>query len=397
MSGTDDNDEGPGATEESVKPAPEPAPDPTPPTDAALAEQDVDEMWGTAPPPPLGEPPEPPKPPEPGSAPQRGPSRRNEELEPMPDYSAEADRWREELHSAVEGTAPKPERKRSAGVSREHLAPPKPTRRLSPRATKIAIGGGIGVVLIGILIALGWFNARDYYLVCATDEIRAERGRGFPPWGTTTMSGDAWKAIDIPDNTECIEYRTDDVAELEGYFLEALLGQANARLASAEPENIDVAEEQLKQAFLLTRTPERRDERKEVERLVGDVEYWRAAAQVKAAVSELRKAGEQFEGAAKRLPRHQTDSTAWADYTRHMSEELLRGPPSLRPEDSTASQPGDTPPFKGTGPDSPVRMLDAGVPAEPPVDAQPGTMLPPVTDAAPAPPDAGLPRGGVLL
>jgi hypothetical protein len=316
----------------------------------------------------------------------------------MPDYSAEADRWREELHSAVEGTAPKPARKRGAkNVSREHLAPPKPPRRLSPRTTRIAIGGGVGLVLIGIIVALGWFNARDYYLVCATDEIRAERGRAFPPWGTTTMSGAAWTTIEIPDNTECIEHRTDDLTELEAYFLEALLAQANARLASAEPTNIDVAEEQLKQAFLLTRTPERRDKRKEVERLVGDVEYWRAAAQVKAAVSDLGKAGEQFEGAAKRLPRHQTDSTAWAEYTRHMSEELLRGPPSLRPDDPAASQLGDTPPFQGTGPDSPVRMPDAGVPAVPPVDAQPGVMLPPATDAAPAPPDAGLPRGGVLL
>ncbi|HUH02949.1 MAG TPA: hypothetical protein VML75_13220 [Kofleriaceae bacterium] len=309
----------------------------------------------------------------------------------MPDYSAEADRWREELHSAVEGTAPTPAKKRVASAKRK---PSKSEPRLSPRTTAIAIGGGIAVVLIGIVIALGWFNARDYYLVCATDEIRAERGRGFPPWGTTTMSGKAWTRIEIPDNTECIEHRTDDLTELEAYFLEALLGQANARLASAEPQNIDVAEEQLEQAFLLTRTPERRDKRKEVERLVGDVEYWRAAAQVRAAVAELGKAGDQFEGAAKRLPRHQTDSTAWAEYTRHVSEELLRGPPSLRPEDPTASPPGDTPPFKGTGPDSPVRMPDAGVP---PIDAQPGVMLPPATDATPAPPDGGLPRGGVLL
>jgi hypothetical protein len=80
-----------------------------------------------------------------------------------------------------------------------------------------------------------------------------------------------------------------------------------------------------------------------------------------------------------------------------MSEELLRGPPSQRPAEPATIEPGDTPPFKGTGPDSPVHVPDAGVPSEPPIDAQPGIMLPPITDAAPPPPDAGLPRGGVLL
>jgi hypothetical protein len=397
VSGTDDNhdDDGANAADEIASDTPKtaaaPEPPPVTPTPATGdgGDLDVDEMWGMAPPPPVGQAVDPA--PEPAD-PLPPSALADDPLEPMPDYAAEANRWREELTSAVDGSKAKPAP--TAATTRKHIAPPRPARRLSARNTRFAIGGGIGVVLIGVIVALGWFNSRDYYLVCATEKIGAERGRKFPPWGTSDMSGATWTPIKIPRNTECTEYQTSDVTELEAHFLDSLLAQANAMLASAEPANIELAEAQLKQAFLLTRTPERRDKRKEVERLVGDVEYWRAAAQVRAAVAELGKAGEQFEGAAKRLPRHQTDSSAWAEYTRHVSEELLRGPPSLRPAQPATIEPGATPPFKGTGPDSPVHIPDAGVP---PVDAQPGTMLPPITDAAPGPTDAGLPKGGVLL
>lgn len=339
--------------------------------------------------------------------------------EPEIDYAEQARRWREDLHAAVgiagaeqavDKRAAREAKKAAAtgakaGPDAAHKAPPKPRPlgggsgggRLSSRAARIALAAGVLVATIGFIIGLGWFNSRDYYFVCGTESITAERGNGFPPWGASTLSGDLWKPIEVPRGIECQERKTDDPAQLEAWYLEALLEQAKRRLASAQPDNIDLAQAQLEQALLFTRKPERADTRGEIKRLLGDVEYWRAASSIKQAVGTLEAASARFAEAAKKLPRFQSDSAAWAEYARSVSAELVRGPPELRPADDTPVQPGDQPNFTGTGPDSPIRPADAGPPDPTRPDAQPGMMLPPPTDAAPPPPDAGLPRGGVLL
>jgi len=326
---------------------------------------------------------------------------------PEPDYAAEAARWRDELQAAV-GLAEEAERKEEErGRRKKEKNPaggggePKPPRGGGEggegpgwgRWKPLLIGGGVVLAVILMFVALGKWNARDYYLVCNADRITAERGRGFPPWGTHRLTGAEWEPIQIPPDAECQETQTTDLIELEDAYLTALVEQANGMLTSRNPSNIELAERQLGQALLLTRRPERRNQRKEIERLLGDVEYWRGAAQIQQVIDLLRQAAGRFDGAAIKRPRHKSDSSSWAGFARATAEELRLGPPELRPAHPVA--PNAPPPFTGTGPDSPVQVPDAGVGIAP--DAGPGTLLPPPTDARPAPPDAGLPSGGVLL
>ncbi len=325
--------------------------------------------------------------------------------EPEPDYAAEADRWRRELRAAV-GVDDEPTADDASAETPPPRKPRKPKRkaggdgggRFSPRTRRIAIGIAVVAVLIGVLVALGWLNGRDYYLVCGAHEITAERGRGFPPWGSRRIDGAAWKPVALPDNAECEARATRDRDELELWYLAALEARAketlNRRDPALTPEEVDGAEAQVRQALLLARKPERSDQRKELQRLLGDVAYWRGAAQLRQAIDLLRKAGDTFESAAKSLPRYQSDSASWGDYAHDVAGELVKGPPSLRPERPEAT---DQPQFSGTGPGSQVEVPDAGPSRNLRVDAAPGMMLPLPADAAPPPPDARMPTGGVLL
>lgn len=343
---------------------------------------------------------------------------------PEPDYAAEAARWRDELQAAV-GVAERAEKKEA---DRKKKAAPASAAEVVPRVTDVTprvadveaepvrrkarparddeevedrVGSGrwrtvglavlaLGLIIL-VMIALGRWNARDYYLVCGAEEIRAERGRAFPPWGSRKLGGPEWQPISIPANAECEELETDDRGELEDAFLTALVDQANGMLTSRNPSNIELAEQQLQQALLLTRTADRRNQRKDIERLLGDVEYWRGAAHIQQVIDLLKGAAGRFDGAAVKRPRHTSDSSSWAGFARATAEELRLGPPELRP--ARPVDPNAPPPFTGTGPDSPVVMPDAGVGP----DAGPGTLMNPPADATPSPPDAGLPRGGVLL
>ena len=371
----------------------------------------VDDEWSMSAPPAVGAEPEPEV--HQAAHPERSPREARAESkepdpsfdEPEPDYAAEADRWRRELRAAV-GVDDEPAAE-PAGDSAPPRKPRKPKRksgggdgggRISPRTRRIAIGAAVIAVLIGVLVALGWLNGRDYYLVCGAHDITAERGRGFPPWGSRRIDGAAWKPVALPDTAECQSRTTRDRDELELWYLGALEARAkntlNRREPPLTPEEVDGAEAQVRQALLLARKPERSDQRKELERLLGDVAYWRGAAQLRQAIDLLRQAGDTFESAAKSLPRYQSDSAAWGDYAHEVAGELVKGPPSLRPERPEAT---DQPQFSGTGPGSQVEVPEAGPPRSHRVDAAPGMMLPLPSDAAPPPPDAGLPTGGVLL
>jgi hypothetical protein len=263
------------------------------------------------------------------------------------------------------------------------LADPTP---LSPeqqaRRRKLFLTLGLSLIASLVIIAfvfLGRANSNRLVFACSADQITAEEGRGFPPWGTRELDGPAWAPIAIPPQAECQTRETDDANELEGWYLDALIDQAAAKLSAREVTAVDDAEKQLQQALLLARPQDRRDERHRVERLLGDVVYWRAAAKVKAATDALAEAGKLYAQAAASRPVHVTDAAAWADYAKHLAEQLQLGPESLRA----------APPLAAPLPDVRVPAPPGvALPVESP-DAATGAPLTPV--------DAGVPSGGVLL
>lgn len=137
----------------------------------------------------------------------------------------------------------------------------------------------------------------------------------------------------------------------------------------------------LDQALLHARSPDRREQRRDVERLLGDVGYWRASAKLRDASTALTDAAKQFDAAAAQRPRHVSDASAWATYVRKLVEELRAGPNGAL----TAFPPTPTPiPAREPAP------AGVALPVEPPAAGS-------ASEPPPAPPDAGLPTGGVLL
>lgn len=261
---------------------------------------------------------------------------------------------------------------------------PTPADRARRRKLLVTLGLSLVVgLIIAAFVLLGRANAQRLVFTCAADQITAERGRSFPPWGTSTLDGPEWAPIAIPPQAECESRETEDPATLEGWYLEALYDQAAAKLAAREVTAVDDAEAQLRQALLLARAPERRDQRANIERLLGDVVYWRAAAKVTAATATLGEAARLFEEASAKKPRNVSDAAAWATYTRDLAADLKAGPTSLRPATSMPPLPGQPRPPAPPGVPLPVEGSDAGVPMGAPI--------------SPVPPDAGVPTGGVLL
>ena len=165
----------------------------------------------------------------------------------------------------------------------------------------LCVGSATIIMLVTAVIFLGQANRERYLLACSSDKIVAQRGRALPPWGWETMRGPEWVPVAIPPAAECVPRETGVRANLEAWFLDALVEQATARLTGTVGD-VDVAEAQLQQALLLTRAPERRDQRKDLERLLGDVAYWRAVARVKVAAETLEDAARRFDDAAARRP-----------------------------------------------------------------------------------------------
>ena len=255
----------------------------------------------------------------------------------------------------------------------------------------MAIAGGALFVGIGIvaLVFLGRANADRYMLVCSADRVTPEQGRSFPPWGSHAISGPEWKPVPLPANAECTEHETDSLDALGKLYLDVLVDRASTALTAKNlldpagktgPAPLDAIADQLGQALLLARAPERRDQRKEIERLQGDVLYWRATLRLREANAALLDAAKQFDAAAAARPRHVTDAGEWAGFLRKLIDELQAGPagtPATAPIDAPAPGPAATP----TAPEG------TALPVEPEGSAAP----------APAPIDAGVPSGGVLL
>lgn len=299
-------------------------------------------------------------------------------------------------------------------------------RRFAALGLLVAVALGIGAVVL-----LGQRNGERYLLRCAAEHIVAEHGRGFPPWGERRLSGKQWKPILLPLAAECRTRQAQSEVELAGWYAEALMEQAGQVLASGKLDQLEAAAAQLEQAALLTRAPERRAERAQLQRLWGDVEYGRALAKLAEARQALAEAARGLDEAAKKEPRYATDAAARARELRRLLAELgapgvaeAGAPVSPLPapsanEDSSAappaipevptdaiSTPGATEPG-AAGPATPASTGDPTGPApaaqgEPP-PAAPGdtsgtansSSTPPPAPAAPTP--APVPAGGVLL
>jgi hypothetical protein len=248
----------------------------------------------------------------------------------------------------------------------------------------VALAALLGA-LIGAFILLGNANSQRYYLVCSAKTITAEHGNSFPPWGTSRISGAAWKPIAIPPNAECTPQSTDSITQLESLYLDALITQSTTKLSGSVPGDIDEAEAQLDQAMLLTRSPERRDQRKELERLLGDVTYWRAAAKVKSASKELEEAAKRFDEAATKRPRHASDASEWATFVRSTASALTAGP--------SGSGAPQLPPSGVPLPTREPAPPGVALPIEMPPSASASDAGVPDIDAA----QSNLPSGGVLM
>jgi len=299
-----------------------------------------------------------------------------------------------ELRAAV-GSPPRPE---APARSRRRAPTPiddddddggGPSKRRSRKmmlvgALTLVVGGGIAAMVI-----IGKVNSERYLITCKADRVAVEQGRSFPPWGEATLDGAEWKALKIPPEAPCAPFETEDKAELAAHYLDILKDHATTLLTAREVTKIDDAEAQLKQALLVARSlagdDDRIDARDEIDRLLGDVVYWRASAKLRSASDALVEAAKQFDMASAQRPRHVTDAAAWALYIRRLVDQLRAGPagaapstfPPLPPSERPIAPPGVALPVEpGAGSDS------AGSAADP---------------VPPAPVDAGVPTGGVLL
>jgi hypothetical protein len=242
------------------------------------------------------------------------------------------------------------------------------------------------IVAVGITSAvlLGRANQDNYYLTCSATEIRAEQGRGFPPWGSAPIDGPEWKPIAIPPDARCQPRHLEDVASLRALYLAALIAQAERGLAAGADavRDVDGAAKQLDQALLLSRDEAARDTRKKIERLRGDVEHWRAAARLAAALVEIEAAAKQFDDADQRQPHNVGNSAAWAALARRAAAALSAGPDGAGfPADVAAPAP------------RPPAPMGTALPVDSPA---PDASMAPVPEVGP-PDAAGLPAGGVLL
>jgi hypothetical protein len=282
--------------------------------------------------------------------------------------------------------------------------PDEARRRRPPRTVLAAALAVAGLVGVGVLVLVGYLNSDRYVLACEPDLAVPEQGRGFPPWGTRPLAGATWHPLKIAPETRCKPVETDDPLVLERSFLAMVLDQASAQLSAHEVAKVDDAEALLEQALLLTRPPEqepetlakqRTERHQEVERLLGDVAFWRGAAKVRDAASALGDAIKQFDAAVAQHPQHATDAPAWAAHARRLAQDLRTGPSGALGATSTAPSAGAAAP--------PTASPSGERPAAAAPTAPPGTALPvepeksPANPAQAAPPDAGTPTGGVLL
>lgn len=205
-------------------------------------------------------------------------------------------------------------------------------------ALAIVMGGGITAMVL-----LGKANAERYYITCEADQVVVEQGRSFPPWGSSALDGAEWKPLKIPPETVCAPRETENQAELAGWYLKMLTDFADKQLSARDATRVDESEAVLKQALLVSRllpAEAAKDARNEIDRLLGDVVYWRASTRMKGAADALSDAAKQFDAAAAARPAHFKDAAEWAKHTRELVERLRAGPGGTP---SVALPPGPSP------------------------------------------------------
>ena len=300
-----------------------------------------------------------------------------------------------ELREAV-GATPRPEPTKKA----KRRAPTPPPvddddgdddRPAKKRNRRTVVVGALSILVgssIAALVFLGKANSAKYMIACEAERVVVEQGRSFPPWGASTLDGAEWKALKIPPEAACHPRETEDQAELAGWYLKILVDQATVLLTARSVTTVDDAEAALKQALLVSRALKTEDDAKnargDIDRLLGDVVYWRASARLRSASDTLADAAKQFDAAAAQRPAHFTDAAAWAGYARKLMDQLRAGPggaaeptfPPLPPSERPTAPPGTALPVESD--------RGSGAGSSPPA--------PPV-----AAPDAGVPTGGVLL
>jgi hypothetical protein len=291
------------------------------------------------------------------------------------------------LQSAVGAPSPRA-RKRAQTEATDDGTPVR-----SKRTMLIAIGSIVVGLGIASLVFLGHASSQRYGITCDASRAIPIQGRAFPPWGTHALNGPEWAPIALPRNAECQPRETEDPAELGKWYLELLLDRATVTLtqkdlldvviAPGQPpvSPLDAVSTELDQALLLARDPDRRDQRKEITRLQGDVQYWRAALRLRDASTVLADAAKQFDAANQQHPRHATDAAAWSTFLHHLADELRAGPNGA--------------PIIG-----PAGVLVTPTTTSPGIPVPVGTALPVEEGSGaetPIAPDAGVPSGGVLL
>jgi hypothetical protein len=263
--------------------------------------------------------------------------------------------------------------------------------RDKPRSRKAMVVGALALVVgagITAVVLLGRVNSARYIVACEADRVVVQQGRSFPPWGESALDGAEWRPLKIPPEAPCATRETEDKAELAGWYGKMLEDQATTLLTAREVNKVDEAEADLKQALLVARSlgtdDARIDTRERIERLLGDVAYWRASARLRTAAEALADAAKQFDAAALQKPRYVTDAAAWATYVRKLVDDLHVGPAGVNAAVFPPSPPSSERPSAPPG---------VALPVEP--DAGSGSAVP---EPEPTPaPDAGLPTGGVLL
>jgi len=301
------------------------------------------------------------------------------------------------LEEAV-GAPSKNARKRARSLERDHdlrdqerdpSEPPQSRKTTVIAATTIV--GGLG---IATLVLLGRANSQRFEITCDATHAYAEQGRSFPPWGSKKLAGSAWAPITLPANAECQPRATENEAELTTWYLALLVDRATTTLTARDlldtpmsdangkaTNQLDYVSTQLDQGLLLARAPDKRDQRREITRLQGDVDYWRAAARLRDASTVLLDAAKQFDVANQKRPRHATDAAAWSTFLHHLTDELRagpNGPPVMMAPASGADPVGSTPVPVGAA--IPVEPLGRAGSAETPPPSAPN-----------------VPSGGVLL
>ena len=173
--------------------------------------------------------------------------------------------------------------------------------------------------------------------------------------------------------------------DMELALAQELLSRASLALATGRPADLDATHQEVLQGLLLAADPAQGDLKQRFQRLVGDIDYWRARSEIDTAVSTLDGAVKHLESSIQNRPRyHRRNAGSWLGHTVRMRKLLRDGPKRVAPG-SVADSPQTTA----------VPPIVLPFPDLQPNPEQPQTQAPP--GPAPTAPTADPPRGGILL